>query len=163
MSNSNIGNKALMDYCRVHIPDHGDELKVRRSIADLPDASVASLVKNWPQVVAAVKVAAMPKAPPAAPVAPAPKVETVKVEPKSEPAPAKHEPEKELAPAAPASGMPKFPALAALMTKHGITPERIKAYYVASGHLNADIEPENVPTWYAEKLIANWAKALPKI
>lgn len=150
MSNGTVGNKALMDYCRANGLNGDKDPASLRAIADLPDASVASLVKNWTTVLAAVKVAAMPKAPPAAPVE-APKPEPAKVEP---------------APELPQSAglpMPRHPALVAAMTKDGITPEALKAYYVAAGHQPSDTDPDQLPTHYAEKLVANWSKALPKM
>jgi len=59
--------------------------------------------------------------------------------------------------------MPRHPSLVAAMTKDGITPEALKAYYVAKGHKPEDMDPNQLPTDYCEKLVANWSKALPQM
>lgn len=164
MGEAGIGNKALMDYCRANGLNAGVEPAALRAVADLPEASVRSLVKNWATVQAAIRVAAMPKAPPAPTVVEWKGTHPAKVETKPDHAPTV---EAELAPAAsPAASAlayPKDTKLVELMKADGVTPEMLKAFYVGAGHLAADIEPADIPAWYAATLLANWSKALQKI
>jgi hypothetical protein len=55
--------------------------------------------------------------------------------------------------------------LASLMRKEGITPEALKAYYVAKGHLPDTVEPTALPGDYIGGLMKpeNWKKAVTAI
>lgn len=147
MAEASVSNKALMDYCRNNGLNCNKEPAALRVVSDLPAASAASLVRHWPTVQAAIKVAAMPKAAPVAPP-PAPKPEAAPVETPAQ-----------------SAGMayPKHPSLAAKMKIDGVTPEALHRLYVAKGHKPDTMTPDQLPAEYCELLLANWAKALPSM
>lgn len=147
MSNAMIGNKALGDYCR------SAGLGDFRALADIPDQIATQLVETWPKVIAAIKVAAMPRAGDDAPkqtaTAPAAKAETPKLEvlPKSDAPPAID------------------PRLVAAMNEAGITGEQLYSYYVAAKHHAPTVPLAGLPTVYIDQLLkpSNWTKVLQKI
>jgi hypothetical protein len=135
MSDSTIGNKALMDYCKANGLGEG------RSTEDLPDASIKTLVDGWTKV-----------------------AETIKQELKAKPLPkntkAVQAADKPVEAGVDVAGMDS--ALAEKMSASGVTKQMLKAYYTGAKHLPATTEPENLPASYIKALLVdkNWEKAV---
>lgn len=149
MSESSLGHKSVMDYCRANSLGDG------RTVEDLSAETVCKLVDNWPAVSAAIKAA--PKSLPAntTPVSSTASDDTKTAD--------------ELPGLPDLSGMDK--RVADLMAKDQVSKAQLKAYYTGKlvngmkAHLPESVTPEKLPEAYIKLLVQpdNWAKALAAI
>jgi hypothetical protein len=135
MGAASLGNLAVMRYAKAKSLGDG------RTVEDLSLDAVHLLLSEWDKVVAEIKAGAAPPA------------DAQRARPSPPPASAPPD----------LSGI--APDLAELMRQDGVTPDQLKAYYTAAGHLPASVEPAKLPATYVKALVApaNWAKALAKM
>lgn len=140
MGMASLGNHAILTYTRANNLGDGS------TVEDLSLETVKKLLEAWDAVVEAIRKAKAEK--------PASKPAVTKpVETPPPPPP----------PAANLDGISK--ALAALMTRDGITVDQLRAYYSGAGHFPNTVEPAKLPEDYIKALTteANWKKAVIKM
>lgn len=138
MGRASLGNHAILTYTKANNLGDGS------TVEDLPVATVQKMLDTWDDVVEAIRKA---------------KAEKPKAKPVEKPV---EKPEDKPATTA-LDGIDKD--LAALMTRDGITPDQLKAYYSGAGHLPATVEPAKLPASYIKAITTetNWNKAVSKM
>lgn len=138
MGMASLGNHAILTYTRTNNLGDGS------TVEDLSLETVKKLLDTWDAVVEAIRKAKAEK----------PASKPVVTKPVETPPPAAD---------TNLDGISK--ALAALMTRDGITPEQLRAYYSGAGHFPNTFDPAKLPEDYIKALTTetNWKKAVSKM